>query len=122
MQINKRTIEEMESRLINGIKNNDIDFLSNVMHNDLLGVGPNGQIITKEMDLASHKAGTMIVEEISSTIDNIQIFEDTAVVIITYNTKGKMLGNPIEGIFRYNRIWKKFDNGLKIISVNINQL
>jgi len=118
MNIEKKDIEKMEHLLIEGIKSSNLDLLNKVMHEDLLGIGSNGQIITKEMDLNSHREGTMVVEELKSTINNIQIIGDTAIVIITYDTKGKMLGNPISGRFRYNRIWKKIDNELKIIAVS----
>ncbi len=118
MKIEKLDIEKMEYRLIDGIKNNDLDFLEKVMHNDLLGIAPNGEIINKEMDLASHRAGSMIVEELIPQINDVQIIGNTAIVIVTYDTKGTMLGTPIEGRFKYNRVWKKFDNELKIISVS----
>ncbi len=122
MAIEKKDIEKMEYRLIDGIKNSDLKFLDKVMHDNLRGLGPNGQIITKEMDLASHREGTMSVAELIPNIEDIQIIEDTAIVIITYDTKGKMLGNPIAGRYKYNRIWKKFDDGLKIIAVSCMQV
>ena len=122
MAIDKKDIEKLEFLLIEGIKNSDLDFLDKVMHDDLLGIGPDGHIITKKMDLASHREGTMIVEELSPKIDDIQIIDDTAIAIVTYDTKGKMLGNPIEGKFRYNRVWKKFDDGLKIVTVSCMQI
>ena len=49
------------------------------------------------MDLDSHRSGTMVVEALMSTIENISFIETTAVVVVVYDTKGKMLGNPIEG-------------------------
>jgi len=122
MEINKSDIEEMEYRLIEAIKSSDIDFLENVMHSDLVAMAPNGQRITKEMDLASHKSGSMVVESLIPSIDEIQIIGDNAIALVTYNTKGKMLGTPIEGTFRYNRVWKRFDNGLKIIAVSCLQV
>ncbi len=122
MKIDKKDIEAMEFRLIEGLKNSDLDFLEKVMHNDLLGIAPNGEIINKEMDLASHRAGSMVVEELTPEINDIQIIDDAAVVIVTYDTKGTMLGTPIEGRFKYNRVWKKIDNELKIISVSCMQV
>ena len=122
MKIDKKCIEKMEDHLVDGIKNSDLDFLDKIMHDDLLGIGPKGQIITKEMDLASHQAGNMIVKELTPALEDIRIIGDTAIVIITYDTKGKMLGTPIEGKFKYGRIWKKFEDGLKIIAVSCMQV
>jgi ketosteroid isomerase-like protein len=116
MKIRKQDIIAIEGDLIDGIKSSDVDFLDNILHNDLLFIAPNGQTVTKEMDLASHRAGEMVVEEIISSIDQINIIDDdTAIVTVFYKTKGTMLGAPIQGKFKYIRVWKKFEDGLKVI-------
>ncbi|MEP7265413.1 MAG: nuclear transport factor 2 family protein [Bacteroidota bacterium] len=122
MKISREEIVELEYKLIKGIKESDIHFLDKVLHNDLLFLAPNGQIITKAIDLASHKAGEMVVEELIPTIEEIKIIEDTAVVVVVYDTKGVMTGNAIQGRFRYIRIWKKFTDGVKVIGGSCFQL
>ena len=57
----------------------------------------------------------MGVDAISSAIEEIKIIGDTAIVVLVYDTKGRMLGNPIRGRFRYIRIWKRFDDGLNVL-------
>lgn len=115
MQITKEKITELENKLAEAIKSSDLAFLNKVLHDDLLFLTPNGQMITKAMDLASHQSGEMIVEQLVDRIEAINIIDDTAVVGIVYDTKGSMLGNPIEGQFRYIRIWKEFTDGIKVI-------
>ena len=122
MEINREAIIELENKLIIGIKASDVKLLDTLLHDDLLFVLPNGQTITKEMDLASHSAGEMIVEELSPTIENIKIIGDTAVVVVVYDTKGSMLGQPIQGRFRYIRIWKLFSDGIKVIGGSCFQI
>lgn len=114
--IDKETIENLEERLVEGIKNNELHFLDQVLHDDLLFIAPNGQIITKAMDLSSHRNRDMVVEELVTSIEEIRIIGDTAIVVLIYNTKGTMLGNPIQGKFRYIRVWKLFQDGLKVIA------
>lgn len=116
MALSKSEIIYLETQLIDAIKTNDIGFLETVLHDDLLFLTPDGSIITKAIDLASHKAGEMIVEEIISTIEEINLIGDTAIAVVVYDTKGTMLGNPIEGKFRYIRIWKQFPDDIKIIA------
>lgn len=122
MVIQKHEIIELEQKLIEGIKTSDIIFLDKILHDDLLFLAPNGQLITKAIDLASHKAGQMIVDEITSIIEEIKIIDNTAVAVVVYDTKGKMLGNPIEGQFRYIRVWKRFDDGFKVIGGSCSKL
>ncbi len=115
MQITKERITELENKLAEAIKSSDLAFLNKVLHDDLLFLAPSGQMITKVMDLASHRAGEIIVEQLVDRIEEINIIDDTAVVGVVYDTKGSMLGNPIEGQFRYIRIWKQFPDGIKVI-------
>lgn len=44
-----------------------------------------------------------------------KIFEDTATFIVVYDTKVTLLGNTIQGKFRYLRIWKLFADNVKVI-------
>jgi ketosteroid isomerase-like protein len=116
MEIRKEEIIELEQKLIKGISASDIQFLNDILHDDLLFIAPNGNVITKEMDLTSHKSGEMEVKKIIPIIEAINIIDDCAIVVIVYDTKGKMLGNPIQGRFRYIRIWKRFNDGFKVIA------
>lgn len=122
MTITKDQIIALEHQLVEGIKKSDVAFLDKVLHNDLLFLAPNGHIITKAMDLASHQAGEMLVEQLVPTIENINIIHDTAIVVVVYDTKGTMLGNPIQGRFRYIRMWKRFEDGLKVVGGSCFQL
>jgi ketosteroid isomerase-like protein len=115
MNLTKSEIIELENDLVVAIRKSDLAFLEKVLHDDLLFIAPNGQLITKAMDLASHRAGEMIVDELMHSFVELNLLDDSAVVVVDYNTKGTMLGNPIEGNFRYIRTWKKFPDGLKII-------
>lgn len=57
------------------------------------------------------KAGEMVVDQLIATMEDIRIDGDTAVATIFYDTKGRMLGNPIEGRFKYIRVWKSSMKG-----------
>src|SRR5690349_11169419 len=122
MQMTKSEIKELENQLLEAIRKSDTSFLEKILHDDLLFIIPNGSVITKEMDLASHRSGEMVVEEISSEIEQINTIEDVVVVTVVYDTKGSMLGNPIQGKFRYIRFWKQFPDGMKVIGGSCVQL
>lgn len=115
-------IIDLENQLLEAIKVSDVSFLDKILYEDLLFVVPNGNVITKALDLASHRAGEMVVEEIIPSIEQINIIGDTAVVTVVYDSKGSMLGTPIQGKFRYIRFWKKFPDGMKVIGGSCTQL
>ncbi|RZL32199.1 MAG: nuclear transport factor 2 family protein [Pedobacter sp.] len=106
--------------LAEGIKNSDIDLLDKTIHDDLLCLAPDGKTITKQMDLDAHKAGEMAVDKLNAQIEDLRrINGDTAVSTTVYDAKGKMLGNPMEATLKYIRVWKMFDDGLKVIAAKL---
>ena len=116
MTLTKEEIIKLEQKLIEAIKTSDIDFIENLLHDDLLFLAPNGLVVTKEMDLTSHKSKQMTVEKLIPTFEDFIIIGDTAISIVVYDTKGVMLGQPISGKFRYIRNWKVFNDQIKIVS------
>lgn len=121
-EITRENVVEAENKLFSAQIVSNVDLLEQLLHNDLVAVAPTGQILTKEMDLNSHKAKTMIIEDASTEIDDIRIMGDTALSIVTMTAKGKMMGTPLEGKFRYFRVWKRFDGKLKVIGASFMQL
>ena len=121
-KITRELVIEAENKLFSAQLVSDVDILDQLLHDDLVAVAPTGQMVTKEMDLNSHKAKTMIIEDASTEIDSIQITGDTALTIVTMTAKGKMMGTPLEGKFRYFRVWQQFDETLKVVGASIMQL
>lgn len=121
-KINKADVVEAEHQLFSAQIVSNVDLLDQLLHDDLIAVAPTGQIVTKEMDLSAHRAKTMVIDDASTEIDDIKITGNTALSISTMTAKGKMMGTPLEGRFRYFRVWKRFDNTLKVIGASFMQL
>lgn len=122
MMLEESKIMNLELRLIEAITENDIEFIETMLHEDLQFIAPNGEIITKEMDIASHKAKKMKVIELHPKFEKISIIGESATVVVVYKTKGIMLGNPIEGKFRYLRVWQFIDGRMQIIAGSCIQI
>ena len=122
IKLSREDVVEAENKLFSAQLVSDVDILDQLLHDDLIAVAPTGQLITKEMDLNSHRAKTMIIEEASTAIDEIKITGDTALSVVTMTAKGKVMGEPLEGKFRYFRVWKSFDGQLKVIGASFMQL
>ncbi len=116
MKLTEEEIHKLEINLIEAIKTSDIDFIENVLHDNLLFLAPDGQLVTKEMDLDSHKSKQMTVEILIPKFETCKIVGDTAISVVVYNAKGTMLGEPISGLFRYIRNWKIINDSIKIVS------
>ena len=121
--ITREDIVEVENQLFSAQLVSNVNILDQLLHDDLIAVAPTGQIVTKEMDLNAHRTKTMIIEEASTVINEVKITgDDTAISIVTMKAKGKMMGTPLEGQFRYFRVWKRFDDTLKIVGASFMQL
>lgn len=120
--MSKPEILNLEYQLIDAIKHTNIGFLEKHLHNDLLFITPNGQTITKEIDIMSHRSGQMKVEWIEASFEDLQLINDLAIVVVTYQTKGTMLGKPINGTFKYIRFWKLIQNDFMIIGGSCHQI
>ena len=122
LEITRDHVIEAENKLFSAQLTSNLDILDQLLHDDLMAVVPTGQIVTKEMDLSAHKAKAMIIEHASTEINNILISDTTALTIVTMTAKGIMMGTPLEGRFRYFRVWKRCEDTLKVIGASIMQL
>ena len=120
--ITKKDVSDAENQLFLAQLASDVDALDQLLYDDLLAVSPTGQTLTKEMDLNAHRSKAMIIEEASTEIDDIKIIQDTALTIVTMSAKGKLMGTPLEGKFRYFRVWKYIDGTLKVVGASFLQL
>lgn len=121
-KITKEEITEAENQLFLAQLANDADALDLLLYDHLVAVAPDGQMLTKEMDLNAHRSKAMIIENASTEIDEIRIIGDTALSVITMTAKGKVMGTPLEGKFRYFRVWKRIENTLKVVGASFMQL
>ena len=121
-KITIKEIAEVENQLFLAQLASNVDGLDLLLYDDLVAVAPDGQMLTKEMDLNAHRSKAMIIENASTEIDEIRIIGDTALSVTTMTAKGKVMGTPLEGKFRYFRVWKRIDNTLKVIGASFMQL
>jgi hypothetical protein len=105
-----------ENELLAAQRNHDIAVLDKLLHDGLLFLAPNGEVYTKQMDLDAHRSGTMVIEKLEPCTRTIQLHDSIAVVILEVDTKGAIAEQPVEGIFRYIRVWKLTNGQPKIVA------
>ena len=112
----EQDIIDCENRLLDAIRNGDINTLDELLHDSLIFNIPTGQTITKEMDIENYRSGIMSVYDISSTDQTIKMIDNISTVVVTIHLKAKYADQIIDGKFRYLRVWKLFNNSWKIIA------
>jgi len=98
------------------IKNNNVLKLADLLHDELMFTNQNGQNLSKEMYLDSHRSGSLIIRELQISDQHIRIFGDIAIVHMCMIVKGKCLYLPFEAVLSYMRVWMKSGDKLRVIS------
>lgn len=111
----RNQVIEHENILYQAIIEGNINTLEKLLHNDLLFIIPNGEMITKEIDLNMYREGTFKVNEIVPNMEALNIIDDVAVVVVLMELKGSYNSESFEAKYRYIRFWKNFKEGLKVI-------
>lgn len=100
-------IEKCEDNLLQAMRDADVEKLNKLISDKLIFNIPNGDVITKEIDLSSYRSGNMIVESIDCLDRQIQVFGDTAIVSAKVRMKGAFIQQAFDGEVRFIRTWKK---------------
>lgn len=118
----KKQILHVEQRLLQAQKDSDISHLDYLLHDDLLFVAPNNEIVTKMNDLEMHRSGNMKVLASHTEEPIVKISGDTATVIADVHMRVEFYGQSYEGLYRYLRVWKACGTDWKIIAGSCSQL
>nr|WP_315153492.1 nuclear transport factor 2 family protein [uncultured Flavobacterium sp.] len=109
-------ILQCEKKLTEAMKTNDTKALDELLYDNLVFIIPTGQLITKAMDMENYRLGRMKISEIVAEDPIINTIDDISTVTVTIHLKGKYDGQKIDGKYKYLRVWKLFDNSLKVIA------
>lgn len=112
----KEIIVKVEKEIVMAMKIGDVKKLNELLHEELLFNIPNGQTITKALDIETYSSGNMRIDEIKSTEQEINLIGENAVVSVIIEMKGKYFDNPIDGKFKVLRVWKLFNSQWKVIA------
>ncbi len=115
-------ILQAEQHLLQAQRNSDVEHLDFLLHDDLLFVAPNNEIVTKMNDLEIHRSGNLKVLASHAEEPMIKISGDTANVIVDVHMRVEFFGQPYEGLYRYLRVWKAYGKDWKVIAGSCSQL
>lgn len=109
-------IIELEEVLRQAMLESHLEKLDRLIDESLVFTLPTGDIITKEMDLNSHRSGIQKLAQLEPSDQKIFIHDDVAIVTVKMRMAGSYDNNPFSGVYRYTRVWKKINKDWKIIA------
>ena len=108
-----------EDALLRAITTNDVALLDDVLHDDLLFNGPDGQTGTKAQDLANYRSGGIQLRRAEASDRVVSSIGDDVVVAVTVALEGSYLGVPLDGRYRYLRVWKRIGSTWRVIAGSV---
>jgi ketosteroid isomerase-like protein len=116
-------IRDCETRLYAAMLASDVAELDGLIADELLFVGPTGELATKAMDLELHRTGGTKFYELVPQELVIQIYsEQLAIVCAKISLRGTYLGNDFAGDFRYLRVWGHSESGWQIVGGSVSPI
>ena len=108
-----------EQALLRAITTNDVSLLDDLLHDDLLFNGPDGQTGTKALDLANYRSGGIQLRRAEAGDRVLSAIEDVVVVAVTVTLEGSYLGVQVDGRYRYLRVWKHISGAWRVIGGSV---
>jgi hypothetical protein len=112
-------IVERETALLHAMMTNDVALLDELLHDDLLFNGPDGQTGTKGQDLASYRSGGIQLRRAEASDRLVRVIGDDVVVAVTVTLEGTYLGMRADGRYRYLRVWKRMGGTWRVIGGSV---
>ena len=108
-----------ETALLNAVTTNDVALLDDLLHDELLFNGPDGQTGTKAQDLANYRSGGIQLRRAEASDRLVRAIGDDVVVAVTVTLEGSYLGMRVEGRYRYLRVWKRVGGPWRVIAGSV---
>ncbi len=116
-------IRACETRLYAAMLASDVAELDMLIADDLLFVGPTGELATKAMDLELHRTGgTKFYELVPQELVIRITSERSAIAVAKISLSGNYLGHDFAGDYRYLRVWRNGETGWQIVGGSVSPI
>jgi ketosteroid isomerase-like protein len=116
-------IAGLEARLRNAQLTADTRALSELISEQLLFVGPDGELATKEQDLAAHASGTVRFREHEPEELLVRrIGSEVAITSLRARLLVEVAGTVASGVYRYTRVWCREDGQWRVAGGHVSEV
>ncbi len=119
-----RDIVILEARMRAAQLGADLSALDNLISEDLLFTGPDGQLGTKEQDLAAYRSGTVrFLAHVPEELRIRRVGAEVAIASLRAQLTVNVAGNLSQGTYRYTRVWAREDGGTwRVVGGHVSQV
>ncbi|MBB5161168.1 nuclear transport factor 2 family protein [Mycobacterium sp. AZCC_0083] len=117
------SLEQAERRLQAAQLASDVTALGELLDEDAIFTGPDGNLYTREDDLRVHGTGHQVMTRVDEEELRISTFgDDVGVTFFLGTLEGTVGGDPIKARMRYTRTWKHDNTRWRIIAAHASFL
>ncbi|MPV61482.1 nuclear transport factor 2 family protein [Burkholderia sp. HI2761] len=118
----RTVIEPCETALRAAMLANDVDVLDALLDDDLVFTVPTGQIISKENDLAAHRAKLLRLDTLDVHEMRAHAIDEMILTTTRATLAGHFDGAAFAGTFAYTRLWRRSGANWRVIAGHASQV
>jgi ketosteroid isomerase-like protein len=107
----KREIEAIEEQWRQAILAGDESTMANLLAPDYLGITMAGQVNDKTQELDRMRSRDLVLTHLDLSERKIKLVGSVAIVTSLAKVEGTNHGAPMNGMFRYTRIYRRYPDG-----------
>nr|WP_281383471.1 nuclear transport factor 2 family protein [Granulicella aggregans] len=107
----KREIELVEQQWRTAQLAGDVATMDKLLAEDYFGISNNGQLNNKTQQLERLQKRTLVLTKIDVSDVKIKLLGRVGIVTSLAQLEGTNDGRPLQGLFRYTRIYKRYPDG-----------
>ncbi len=119
----KHEVEQMEEQWRVAQLAGDVATMDKLLSDDYVGISMTGQVNTKAQQLSRIKSHAFILTKIDLGDMKVKLVGEVAIVTVRAYVEGTNEGTPMNGIFRYTRVYQHLPNsGWKITNFEATRI
>ena len=116
----EQSVLARERALQVAMRAHDVAALDDLLHDDLLAVGPDGALADKAMDLEAHRTGVFVIAELTEEELHVKVHGDLALTFVVLAIRGTIDEADVSGRYRYTRTWTRSAGDWQVIGAHIS--
>lgn len=100
------SLNAAESELQTAVRDRDTEALDGLLHEEVRFTGPDGSVIDKEADLASHRSDDLSITRLDEVSRETQLFGDTGITRVVIDLAAMAGDNEVSARLAYTRTWR----------------
>ncbi len=115
-RMEREQVEALERQWEQAMLTDDVPAMDKLLSDDYLGVTATGDLVTKSQQLDRMRNRTLMMTRLQTTESRVKLIGHTAIVTSLAEVEAQADGKPVQGSFRYTRVYQRLPNGTWLIT------